>query len=164
MMRRVIASMLILLGAPIHASPPSVPGADAPELAALGAYGVGFRSITFTHRGQPDVENAQADPSTVRLIDRNVLVDIWYPATAKKGSKTVLYRGSLWAEPPLPPVTFTQPGIAVAGAPVAGRKHPLVIISHGYSNNPAVNLPPERVMKAWSDMTSFLQDFIENNF
>ena len=32
------------------------------------------------------------------------------------------------------------------------------------SNNPAVNLPPERVMKAWSDMTSFLQDFIENNF
>ena len=108
MMRRVIASMLILLGAPIYASPPSVPGADAPELAALGAYGVGFRSVTFTHRDQPDVENAQADPSNVRIIDRNVKVDIWYPATAKKGSKTVLYRGSLWGEPPLPPVTFTQ--------------------------------------------------------
>ena len=138
MMRRVIASMLILLGAPIHASAPSVPGADAPELAALGAYGVGFRSVTFTHRGQPDVENAQTDPSTVRLIDRNVQVDIWYPATTKKGAKPVLYRGSLWAEPPLPPVTFTQKGIAVAGAPIAGRKHPLVIISHGYSNNPAV--------------------------
>jgi predicted dienelactone hydrolase len=127
-----------LLGAPIHASPPSVPGADAPELAAFGAYGVGFRSVTFTHRNQPDVENAQADSSNVRLVDRNVQVDIWYPASAKKGAKPVLYRGSLWAEPPFPPVTFTQKGIAVAGAPAAGSKYPLVIISHGYSNNPAV--------------------------
>ena len=115
MMRNLIASILILLAAPIYASPPSVPDADAPELAALGAYGVGFRSVTFTHRDQPDVENANADPSNVRLVDRSVKVDIWYPATAKKGSKTVLYRGSLWAEPPLPPVTFTQQGIAVAG-------------------------------------------------
>ena len=76
MMQRVIAFLLILLGAPIHASPPSVPGADAPELAALGGYGVGFRSVAFTHRDQPDVENANADPSSVRLVDRNEQVDI----------------------------------------------------------------------------------------
>ena len=121
MMRRVVFAILSLLGAPIYASPPSVPGADAPELAALGTYGVGFRSVTFTHRDQPDVENVRADPSNVRLIDRNVQVDIWYPAIAKKGAKPILYRGSLWAEPPLPPVMFTQQGIAVAEAPVACR-------------------------------------------
>ncbi|MFN3451592.1 MAG: alpha/beta hydrolase family protein [Sphingorhabdus sp.] len=138
MMRRVAAFILILLSAPINAGVPSVPGADAPELAALGAYGVGFRSVTFTHRNQPDIENASLDASTVRFIDRSVQVDIWYPATVRKGAQPVLYRGSLWAEPPLPPVAFTQKGMAVAGAKVAGSQHPLVIISHGYSNNPAV--------------------------
>jgi predicted dienelactone hydrolase len=65
-------------------------------------------------------------------------VDIWYPATVKKGAKPVTYSGSLWGEPPFPPVYFTQKGIAVGGAKAAGSKHPLVIISHGYSNNPAV--------------------------
>jgi len=138
MIRRVVASILILLSAPIYAGVPSVPGADAPELAALGNYGVGFRSVTFTHHDQPDVENGDSGGAVVPNHDRKLRVDIWYPASVKNGKKTVTYRGSLWAEPPLPPVNFTQEGIAIGGAKAAGSKHPVVIISHGYSNNPAV--------------------------
>jgi predicted dienelactone hydrolase len=138
MMGRAIATILIFLNAPVHAGVPSVPGVDAPELAALGKYAVGFRSVTFTHPNQPDVENADPDANEVATVDRKLRVDIWYPATVKKDSKTVVYRGNLWAEPPLPPVSFTQLGIAVTGARAMGGKHPLVIVSHGYSNNPAV--------------------------
>lgn len=138
MIRRVWCTILFLLAAPINAGVPSVPGVDAPELAKLGAEDVGYRSVLFTHRNQPDVENNNADGTEVPLADRNLRVDIWYPALPKKGSKPVLYRGTLPAEPPRPPVDFTQKGIAVSGAQAAAGKHPLVIISHGYSNNPAV--------------------------
>ena len=137
-MRCVVASLLMLLTAPINASVPSIPGVDAPQLAALGAYGIGFQSVTFTHHNQPDVENTDPDATEVPMRDRTLQVDIWYPATVKKGAKPVTYRGSLWAEPPLPPVTFTQKGMAIEEAKAAGSKHPLVIVSHGYSNNPAV--------------------------
>ena len=138
MIGRVLASILILLSVPAYAGAPSVPGVDAPELAALGRYGIGFRSVTFTHRNQPDVENADPDTSEVPMVDRKLRVDIWFPATVKKGAKPVVYRGSLWAEPPLPPVSFTQKGIAVSGAKAFGGNYPLVIVSHGYSNKPAV--------------------------
>ena len=50
MIGRVLASILILLSVPAYAGAPSVPGVDAPELAALGRYGIGFRSVTFIPR------------------------------------------------------------------------------------------------------------------
>jgi predicted dienelactone hydrolase len=138
MIRPGIASILLLFSAALNANVPSVPGVDAPELSALGVYGIGFRSVTFTHQNQPDVENADPNHTIVAIIDRELRVDIWYPAIVKKGAKPVTYRGSLWAEPPLPAVAFTQKGMAVSGAKATGSKHPLVIVSHGYSNNPAV--------------------------
>ena len=144
MIGRLVVPFLILITAPVYASGPktagvpSIPEADAPELAALGTYGIGFRSIVLTHQGQPDVENGGFGGIAVPLVDRSLRVDIWYPATVKKGAKPVTYTGSLWGEPPFPPVYFTQKGIAVGGAKAAGSRHPLVIISHGYSNNPAV--------------------------
>lgn len=117
---------------------PSVPGVDAPELAVLGGEGVGFRSMTFINRDQPDV--AAADPVTglVPIRDRKLVVDLWYPATVRKGQKRVTYRASLPGEPPRAAVSFTQAGLAVAGAKQKGEGHPLVIVSHGYSNSPAV--------------------------
>ena len=138
MSRGVWFTILTVLAAPINAGIPSVPGVDAPELAKLGTHNVGFRSVLFMHRNQPDVENGNTDGTEAPLADRSLQVDIWYPALPKKGSKPVLYRGTLPAEPPRPPVDFTQNGIAVAGAKAAGTKYPLVIISHGYSNSPAV--------------------------
>lgn len=138
MIRSTWLACLALLAAPVYAGIPSIPSVDAPELAALGSNGVGFRSVLLTHKNQPDVENGGAGGTEVPLVNRSLWVDIWYPATVKNGSKPVIYRGSLWAEPPFPPVNFSQKGMAVGGAKAAGGKHPLVIISHGYSNNPAM--------------------------
>jgi predicted dienelactone hydrolase len=138
MIRNIWLAGLALFAAPVHADIPSIPSVDAPELAALGPNGVGFRSVLLTHKNQPDVENGDSGGTEVPLVDRNLRVDIWYPATVKSGKKPIIYRGSLWAEPPFPPVSFSQKGMAVADASVIGSKHPLVIISHGYSNNPAM--------------------------
>lgn len=134
----VIFLLLLQFWVQAEARPPSVPGIDAPELAALGSYKVGFRSAIFIHKNQPDVENADSKTGAVILGDRKLRVDIWYPANFRNGAKTVVYRGTFWGEPPNPAVDFTQNGIAVAGASPIGREFPLVIISHGYSNNPAV--------------------------
>jgi predicted dienelactone hydrolase len=120
------------------AQPPSIPGADAPELAALGPNAVGFRAVTLLHKAQPDFQAVDAKTGAVPLRDRKLVVDLWYPATVRKGAKPVTYRGALVAEPPRPPVVFTQEGLAVLNAKPKGRAHPLVILSHGYSNAPAV--------------------------
>jgi predicted dienelactone hydrolase len=132
----ILAPLLIAL--PSLAQPPSIPGADAPELAAMGPDGVGFRTITLVHQGQPDFQAVDAKTGVVPLRDRKLVVDIWYPASILKGSKPVTYRGSLWGEPPHPPAAFTQDGLAVLNAKPVGRAHPLVILSHGYSNAPAM--------------------------
>lgn len=134
----LIAVAALLCAGARALSPPSIPGIDAPQLAALGTNDVGFRSVTLIDQARPNLQNADPKGSIVPLYDRKLIVDIWYPARAAKRSKTVTYRSSLWGEPPLPPVAFTQAGIAVAGAKPVGTRHPLVIVSHGYSNAPAV--------------------------
>ncbi len=140
MIKQVVFWACAVFAFPLHAQSniPSKPGVDAPELAALGPYSVGFRTVTFVHKRQPDVENPDLTKAGMSLVDRMLQVDIWYPASVMKGSKTVVYRGRLWGEPPRPAVSFTQAGLAVANAKPVGREHPLVVVSHGYSNNPAV--------------------------
>jgi predicted dienelactone hydrolase len=139
-MIKLAAWIFALLAFPVNAQSnvPSKPGVDAPELAALGPYAVGFRTATFVNKSQPDLENAEPLTGAVKLMDRTLHVDIWYPARVAKGAKAVTYRGSLWGEPPRGPVSFSQAGMAVANADPVGRGHPLVVVSHGYSNNPAV--------------------------
>ncbi len=137
-MRTLAAFFLVIIFAPtLAASPPSVTGVDAPELAALGQAAVGFRTITLTHRAQPDVQNPDPKTGAVQLRERNLVVDLWYPATAKSKAKPVSYSASFWAEPPRPEVRFTVPGLAVRDATARGTGLPLVIVSHGYSNAPA---------------------------
>lgn len=139
-MIKLAALIFALVAAPLNAQTtvPSKPGVDAPELAALGPYAVGFRTATFVNKSQPDLENAEPLTGAVKLMDRTLHVDIWYPARIAKGAEAVTYRGSLWGEPPRGPVSFSQAGIAIANASPVGRGHPLVVVSHGYSNNPAV--------------------------
>ena len=43
-------------------------------------------------------------------------------------------RGALPSEAPAAPASFEVPGIAVRNPAPAGRNHPLVVVSHGYSN------------------------------
>jgi predicted dienelactone hydrolase len=136
----LFALLLLPLAAAANAggTVPSIPGVDAPELAAIGPDGVGFRTLTLVHKAQPDFQAVDAKTGVVPLRDRKLVVDIWYPARVAKGAKPVTYRGTLWGEPPHPPAAFTQEGLAVLNAKPVGRKHPLVILSHGYSNAPAM--------------------------
>ncbi len=114
--------------------PPSRPAVDAPELAALGPFKVGVRTISLVDAAQADV--LAFDPATGKAPtrDRTLKVDLWYPATVPAGAQRETYSGSLPAEPPAPPTKFTIPGIAVRDADPAGGHYPLVILSHGYSN------------------------------
>lgn len=138
-MRVLLCWALLLCAIPAQAEVPSKPGVDAPELAFAGPSHVGYRTVTFTHEDQPDVENADGYDTPVVLRDRPLRVSIWYPAEAPKaGAVPMVYRDTLWAEPPGKPVSFSQKGMAIADATPEGRRHPLIILSHGYSNNPAV--------------------------
>jgi pimeloyl-ACP methyl ester carboxylesterase len=116
---------------------PSSPGIDAPELAALGPNAVGLRRIIMVHPGQPKLDSVDPNSGTVPLYDRKLIVDLWYPADTRRGAKPVTYRASFWSEPPRPPAAFTVPGLAVENLVPKGQNHPLVIVSHGYSNAPA---------------------------
>ena len=140
--QRSLALALVLLAPNLahagDATPPSVPGIDAPQLAAPGDRKVGFRSVTLLNKAQPDF--AAADPAShaIPLHDRKLVVDLWYPARPTPRAPAMTYRSSLFGEPPRPPVAFTVPGLALADAEPAGGSYPLVIVSHGYSNSPAM--------------------------
>ncbi|MDE2294525.1 MAG: dienelactone hydrolase [Gammaproteobacteria bacterium] len=116
--------------------PPSEFGPDAPQLAPLGHYAVGFEAITLVQHAQVDV--LAYDPVTHRAPkrDRRLVVDVWYPAVAEPRAPRMVYSAAFPSAPPAPPAPFTVPGIAVRGAPFAGANHPLVVVSHGYSNDP----------------------------
>lgn len=117
------------------ADPPSEFGVDAPELARLGDSAVGVRTLALVQRKQEDVLSFAG--GSFRKGDRALTVDLWYPAVVPQGAKREIYTASLPSEPPAPPANFRVPGIAVRDAPPAGKAHPLVVVSHGYSNVPA---------------------------
>lgn len=128
---------LVMAGTAIADGPPSRPGIDAPELAQLGGFAVGVRTLSLVHAAQFDV--LAFDPATgvAPKRDRTLTVDLWYPADVVPGAKSEMYSGSFTAEPPAPPTRFTVPGIAVRDAKPAAGRFPLVIVSHGYDNDTA---------------------------
>lgn len=132
-----ITAALFVVGGAAASEPLSRPGIDAPVLAQLGPHGVGLRSIVLTDREQPDLRaRVQATPGSA-APGRVLPVDIWYPATVRAGARPVTYSDQLPSEPPRKPAAFTVQGLAVRGAPAVAGRHPLVIVSHGYSGTPA---------------------------
>lgn len=123
--------------APVHAGEPSSRyGVDAPELAHLGQDAVGFKTMRLIQHGQIDVLAFDVAKGFAPLADRTLEVDLWYPAKVAPSAPRVQYQGTLVSEPPAPPARFSIPGIAVHDAPQSGTGHPLIIVSHGYSNDP----------------------------
>lgn len=119
---------LLLAASPSAAGPPaSRPAVDAPELAHLGPYAVGLRTITAVWRAPAGAPAAK---------DRTLPIEVWYPARLTPKSKRVTYRFALSGEPPRGLVAFTMPGLAVRGAAPVQSRFPLVVLSHGYSNEP----------------------------
>jgi predicted dienelactone hydrolase len=137
-MRRIpLLAMLLCFAGPLLAGgPPSLYGVDAPELARHGPYPVGIRTLHLVQHGQIDVLAANAATGAAAPVDRALTVEIWYPARPAAMAAEVVYEATLPAEPPAPAARFSFPGLAVRDAPPVGRDHPLVIVSHGYSNDP----------------------------
>jgi predicted dienelactone hydrolase len=67
--------------------------------------------------------------------DRHLPMRVWYPARA--GGTPIIYHSAL-PGPDERPVNFAIQGIAVADAPPAPGRFPLVILAHGYNNSPEV--------------------------
>jgi len=107
-------------------SAPSRPAVDSPELAQLGSYAVGVRTVTLVDRDAVDVLAPHRD--------RRLQVDVWYPATVVQGARPEVYKSSLQSEPPGAPVPFSMRGIAVRDAKPIREHYPLIIVSHGRSN------------------------------
>ncbi len=67
----VVAVMVAAaFAAPARAEPPNVPAVDAPQLAALGPFGVGVESLTLVQPRQPDVLAYDAATRTLPIRDR----------------------------------------------------------------------------------------------
>lgn len=133
----MLLAALVCCAAPVFAGgPPSRYGVDAPELAHLGKYAVGVRTLHLVQKAQADVLAFDAVKGAAPLADRALTVELWYPATPSPTSVPVVYTAQLPSEPPAAPKQFSIPGIAVRDAPPLKARLPLVIVSHGYSNDP----------------------------
>ncbi len=135
----LLVTILLLPATLLRAAdgPPSRFGPDAPELARLGEAGVGVRTLHLVQHAQADVLAFDPARGTAPTRDRELSVDLWYPAHVSVADAPTNYTAAFPAEPPAPPTSFTVPGIAVRDAKAAGGHYPLVIVSHGYSNAPA---------------------------
>jgi predicted dienelactone hydrolase len=130
-------ALLMLTRLGVADSAPSRFGVDAPELARLGEFAVGVRVLHLVDRLQVDVLAFDATRGTARTRDRELTVDLWYPARAGATATAETYTAAFPSEAPGATASFSVPGIAVRDAKPAGTGYPLVIVSHGYSNAPA---------------------------
>ncbi len=106
---------------------------DAPELAAYGTAAIGVRTLQLMDTGRIDILNT-ARGSEAAVYDRELTVEIWYPALLANGQQA---GGEYRAITRNPEITATLRGRAVRdAAPVStDAPFPLVIISHGYPGN-----------------------------
>lgn len=111
-------------------------GADAPELAQRGSYAVGFRTLHLVDRAQVDLLHYAPSTSAPVRADRALEVLLWYPARPTKHGAVVVYTASLPGEPPAGAAQFSFPGFARRDVLPLEQRFPLVVVSHGYSNDP----------------------------
>jgi predicted dienelactone hydrolase len=134
-----LASLFVVSGSIALAmaqGPDSQPGVDAPELARLGPHGVGVRTTLLVETGVPDVLHMEKATHKAPLIDRKLVVEVWYPVAKTASASPVVYSGTFEGQD-AKPVAFTAPGIAVRdAAPDPGGPYPLVVMAHGYSGTP----------------------------
>jgi len=106
---------------------------DAPRFAQFGPYDIGVRTLEFTNLNQADILNTVEGGETA-YYDRNITVEIWYPAELANGQ---MPGGTYTSTTRNLSVIATLYGRAVRDA--AALKNigpmPLIIISHGYPGN-----------------------------
>ncbi len=100
---------------------------DAPDLARLGEYPVGVRTLQLVNPAQLDVLAAMAGNPVV--TDRTLMVELWYPA-AERGAVSAYATISRDGRTPV-----RLSGSASRDAAALDGDFPLVILSHGYPGN-----------------------------
>jgi hypothetical protein len=95
MIRAFLLLAMVAAGPALAGEVPSRFGVDAPELARLGGFAVGVKTLTLVQPAQPDVLAFDAARGTAPAKDRVLIVDVWYPARAAPGSAPVVYEASL---------------------------------------------------------------------
>ena len=105
----------------------AAPGDDAPELARLGPYRVGVKTLSFTYPDQPDIGEMNMLTRNAPIYDRTLEVDVIYPAdVAADVESDAVYPGYYVTGPRDVqglPTQFSIEGIAVRDAtPLAGQK------------------------------------------
>ncbi|WP_237132815.1 alpha/beta hydrolase family protein [Pseudohongiella sp. O18] len=105
---------------------------DAPALAVFGDHPIGVRTIRLVDTDRPDVLNA-SDGAEISYYDRELTVEVWYPATADQSTQTGTEYTTTTRNPA---IIATLHGRAVRDAePETAERFPLVIMSHGYPGN-----------------------------
>ena len=111
-----------------------MPPVDAPELAPRGIYGVGVRTENVSNPGQVDILNFDKSTNKAPLVDRPLVLEIWYPATIPTGQaeQTTYAMAMSGGNPAQPSKNFGITGKALRNAAPVAKKFPLVVVSHGY--------------------------------
>ena len=105
----------------------------APELAAYGEMAVGVRRVDLVNPDQLDVLAASAAdslPDPLPRYDRELTVEIWYPAAPGAAGDTAI---STYLRDGKTPITLH--GRAMRDAEPAQGPYPLILVSHGWPGN-----------------------------
>jgi len=114
------------------ATAPSQPGISAPELARLGPYMVGTATTVLNFPGRVRITAASMSGGNLPVQERKLTVRFWYPAQSVEKPERARY-SHLHVRPGKGPIDSETPGIAVPDAlPIAEKRFPLVVVSHGY--------------------------------
>jgi len=110
---------------------------DAPELAARGEYQVGVETLTLTDKDRIDILNYK--PGEDSLYDRQLTVEVWYPAAATQDQQLITYEdvmGNKGVEDrPIIPFSFSGRASRSATPLKNIGSFPLLIVSHGYTGS-----------------------------
>ena len=138
MKRRIIiitatALIGVAAGSSILMSEPNPgPPGERPELARIGALGVGTLVEDIALRPRARITTLGAVTGNLPVENRSLKVRIWYPASVTGASKRILYSHDLQL-PGKPLFKISSQGVAVDGAAVvSGKRFPLILLSHGY--------------------------------
>ena len=125
--------LVLLTGADV----PSRPPVGSPELAFLGPSSVGLRTLQVVNHSAVD-PLASTETGRVVRSNRVLPLSIWYPAKVAADGPIEPYQAALVSEPPRPPTAFHIPALAIRGAEPLGGGYPVVLVSHGYGNDPVM--------------------------
>ena len=106
---------------------------EAPDLGRAGPYwlGTAVAQMILTDRGR--ITGMSAVTGNLDAADRSLSVRYWYPADASAAQGLPVRYDHVMQFPGKPPFPVASQGIAFPDAkPLAGKKFPLVVMSHGY--------------------------------